>query len=102
MNIYISNLDAQLKNEDLKKLFATHGQVESVEIAIDAFTDLPRGFGHVEMPSADEARAAISALNQSELNGKVIEVKEVEPKDVRKGSYKVGNGAVNTYRFKKN
>lgn len=102
MNIIISNLDAQLKNEDLRTLFSVYGEVDTAEIAIDAFTDRPRGFAYVEMPQNEEARAAIAALNGSELAGQVITVKEAEPREIRKGSYKVGNGAVNVYRFKKN
>lgn len=102
MNIIISNLDAQLKNEDLRTLFSAYGEVDTAEIAIDAFTDRPRGFAYVEMPNDEEARAAIAALNGSEFAGQVITVKEAEPREIRKGSYKVGSGAVNVYRFKKN
>lgn len=102
MNICISNLDTRFNDEDLRNLFATHGDVELAAIAIDAFTDQSRGFGYVEMPRDEQALAAISALNQSELDGRVISVQAAEPKVERKGSYKVGNGAVNVYRFKKN
>jgi RNA recognition motif-containing protein len=102
MNISITNLDTRLTSEDLRNLFAAYGEVKTAEIAIDAFTDQPRGFGMVEMPQEEQARAALTALNQSEQSGRVISVKEAEPKTERKGSYKVGNGAVNVYRFKKN
>lgn len=102
MNIFISNLDTRLTNEDLKSLFAAHGEVSSAAVAIDAFTDRSRGFGYVEMPLEDQARAAIAALHQTELSGQVISVQEATPKEEHKGSYKVGNGAVNVYRFKKN
>lgn len=102
MNIIISNIDTRLSDEDLRNLFAAHGEVESAAIAMDAFTEQSRGFGYVDMPQEEQARAAIAALNQSELDGRVISVQQTEPQAVRKGSYKVGNGAVNIYRFKKN
>jgi len=102
MNIYISNLDTQWKDSDLKNLFVPYGEVVSAEISIDSFTDKSRGFGYVEMPNEDQAEKAIKALNDSEVSGQKITVQQAEPKDVRKGSYKVGNGAVNMYRFKKN
>ena|SRR5215217_8838288 len=102
MNIYVANLSTELKNEDLKNLFAPHGEVVSAEIAIDGFTDQSRGFGYVEMPDEEEARAAIAALNQKEVNGVALKVQEAEPRETRKGSYKVGNGGINPYRFKKN
>jgi hypothetical protein len=48
------------------------------------------------------AQNAIKALNQTEVNALVITVKEAPPKKEQKGSYKVGRGAVNVYRFRKN
>src|SRR5438067_4044842 len=102
MNIYIANFDTQLKNEDLKNLFASHGEVQSAEVAMDVFTNKSRGFGYVEMPVEQEARAAIAALNQTEVNGHLLKVQEAEPREARRGSYKVGNGGVNPYRFRKN
>lgn len=102
MNIYVTNLDTTLTNADLRNLFAAHGEVASAAIAIDAFTDQSRGFGYVEMPQDEEARAAISALHHTEWHGRAISVQEAEQKAEHKGSYKVGNGAVKVYRFKKN
>ena len=102
MNIHVSNLDTNLKDADLRSLFTPHGEVESAEIAIDSFTDKPRGFGYVEMPDDEQAKAAIAALDQKEVSGRQIIVKEAEPKHIRRGSYKVGDGSVNVYRFKKN
>jgi RNA recognition motif-containing protein len=101
MNIYIANFGTQFKDEQLKDLFAPHGEVSSVEIAFDVFTEKSRGFGYVQMPVDDEARAAIAALNKTEMNGHLLQVQEAELRDVRKGSYKVGSGGINPYRFKK-
>jgi RNA recognition motif-containing protein len=102
MNIYVANFSTQLKDEDLKNLFVPHGKVASAEVAIDGFTEQSRGFGYVEMPVEEEARAAIAALNQKELNGTTLKVQEAEPKEMRRGSYKVGSGSINPYRFRKN
>ena len=102
MNIYITNLDTQFQNEDLKNLFSSYGEVQSAEISMDAFTDKSRGFGFVEMADETQASAAISALNNTEVSGRKISVEQAAPKEVRNGSYKVGSGAVNVYRFRKN
>ena len=102
MNIHITNLDGTVTETQLKELFAGHGTVTSVEVATDVFTNTPRGFGFVEMEDEAAAKKAIESLNNSELNNKVISVREAQPKEVHKGSYKVGNGAVNMYRFRKN
>lgn len=101
MNIYVAQFDLEWKDEDLKNLFTPHGDVQSAKVEMDVFTDRSRGFGYVEMPD-DQARTAISALDKTEVNGKKLMVQEAEPKEARKGSYKVGNGGINPYRFKKN
>jgi RNA recognition motif-containing protein len=102
MNIYIANFGAQTNNDELKNLFTPHGVVESAEVMIDSFTDKPRGFGYVDMPDNEQAKAAIAALDQSLFNGQTLTVKEASPREDRRGSYKVGTGGVNPYRFKKN
>ena len=100
MNIYISNLDLQFTDEDLKNLFVPFGSIQSAAISMDAFTDKSRGFGYVDMPNQEEARAAIAALDQAEVNGRKLTVKEAEPKEQNRGSYNVGNGGIRPYRFK--
>jgi RNA recognition motif-containing protein len=102
MNIHIANISNNVKNEELRKIFSAYGEVSSAEVAMDVFTGKPRGFGHVEMENDEEAQKAIEGLNNSQLDGLTITVETTKPKEVRKGSYKVGNGAVNVYRFRKN
>lgn len=102
MNIFIAKFDTQWKEEDLNNLFTPYGSVKSATIEMDAFTEKSRGFGYVEMPDEEQAKAAIIALNETDVKGCQITVQKAEPKDVRKGSYKVGSGDVNPYRFKKN
>ena len=102
MNIYVAKFDSQLSDEQLKELFTPYGEVTSATVQIDNFTDQSRCFGYVEMPDADQAKKAIAALNLSEVNGAIIKVEESEVKEIKRGSYKVGNVEVNPYRFKKN
>lgn len=102
MNIYIANFDTQWNDDNLRELFVPHGTVDSARIMIDGFTEQSRGFGYVEMPVDEEALAAVAALNDAEVAGKKLVVKQADPREVRKGSYKVGNGGINPYRFKKN
>jgi RNA recognition motif-containing protein len=102
MNIQVSNLGHQVTSESLRTLFASRGEVASAEIVMDAFTEKSRGFGYVEMPDSNEAMKAIQSLNKTEFEGKTITVEEAPAREAHKGSYKVGSGAVNVYRFKKN
>ena len=101
MNIYIGNLDTAIDNEELKQLFSSYGEVKSAEVVKDVFTGASRGFGYVEMEN-EAAQNAIKELNQTVLHTLTITVEEGPVKKEKKGSYKVGNGAVNVYRFKRN
>ena len=101
MNIYIENLDLAIDNEKLKEIFSSYGEVKSAKVVKDVFTDRSRGFGYVEMEEAD-AQNAINGLNKTLLNNLKLTVKEAPAKNEHKGSYKVGEGVVNIYRFRKN
>ena len=102
MNIYVANFDTNWKDEDLRQLFTPYGEVASASVEMDLFTDKSRGFGYVEMPDEASAQKAIDALHQKDVNGNQLNVKQAEAKVVNKGSYKVGTGGVNPYRFRKN
>lgn len=101
MKIYIENLDGNIDTEQLREIFSSYGEVNSAQIIRDLFTDVSRGFGYVEMDD-EAAQDAIRALNQTTLNDLKLTVKEAPAVNEHKGSYKVGSGAVNAYRFKKN
>ena len=83
MNIYISGLSYGINNADLTNLFAEFGEVSSAKVIFDRETGRSRGFAFVEMPNDDEARSAIAGLNETELDGRTIVVKEAEPKENR-------------------
>jgi RNA recognition motif-containing protein len=91
MNIYVSNLDQKVTNEQLTALFGQFGTVASAEVVTDVFTGQSRGFAYVEMPEEAEALAAISRLHQSELDNRQLSVEAAKPKETHKGSYPVGN-----------
>lgn len=101
MKIYIENLDGTIDDARLREIFSSYGEVKSAHIVKDLFTDVSRGFGYVEMEE-DDAQKAINELNQTSLNNLKLTVKKAPVAVEPKGSYKVGSGAVNAYRFKKN
>lgn len=88
MNIYVGNLSWSMTNEDLAALFQQYGSVSSAKILTDKFTGRSKGFGFVEMDNADEANAAIGALNDSEIQGRKIVVNEAQPKPEGGGGFK--------------
>lgn len=83
MNIYVGNLSRETTDEDLKQAFEAFGQVESVNIIKDRFSGESRGFGFVEMPTKDEAMAAIEGMNGQDLNGNAVNVNEAKPREDR-------------------
>lgn len=80
MNIYVGNLSHSATEDDLRQAFEAFGQVESVNVIKDRFSGESRGFGFVEMPSRNEAQAAIDGLDGKDLMGRVINVNEARPK----------------------
>ena len=83
MNIYVGNLSFDVTQDDLEQAFASHGEVASANIISDKFSGQSRGFGFVEMPKEEEARAAIAALNGADLKGREISVNEARPRNDR-------------------
>jgi len=92
MNIYVGNLPYSVRDDDLVTLFQEHGNVASAKVIIDRETDRSKGFGFVEMPSADEGANAISKLNGYEINGRALRVNEARPRDDRRPGDGGGGG----------
>ncbi|MBN1507416.1 MAG: RNA-binding protein [Sedimentisphaerales bacterium] len=92
MNIYVGNLAFEVTDEDLRQLFATHGDVQSATVVKDRFSGESRGFGFVEMPARNDAEAAIAALNGTDFRGRSIMVNEAKPKAPRRGGGGFGGG----------
>ena len=76
MNIYVSNLGLNVRNEDLQKRFSAYGEVTSVNIVMDKVTNRSRGFAFVDMKEAEDAKNAIRALNGVMLDNRIIKVNE--------------------------
>jgi RNA recognition motif-containing protein len=72
--IFVGNLPFSATESQLNELFSQHGEVTSVSIVKDKFTDRSRGFGFVEMAAAEAATAAIAALNSHQMDGRPLTV----------------------------
>src|ERR1700741_5105152 len=90
MKIYVGNLSYQVTEDQLREVFAAHGQVDSATIIKDKFSGQSKGFGFVEMKSKEEAEAAISALNGTDLQGRRMNVNEARPRP--EGGRREGGG----------
>ncbi|MET0292524.1 MAG: RNA-binding protein [Steroidobacteraceae bacterium] len=89
--IYVGNLPFSADEAAVRTLFAQHGTVESVALPTDRETGRPRGFGFVEMPQADAARA-IQALNGYSMGGRPLRVNEAQDKPRTGGGGGGGGG----------
>ena len=79
MNIYAGNLNYNLSEEDLEKVFGEYGEVTSVKIIRDKYTDQSKGFGFIEMADDAAAQKAIDELNGSEVKGRELRVNQARP-----------------------
>jgi cold-inducible RNA-binding protein len=79
-NIFIANLDWTITSEDLQATFSSFGEVHYAHVVFDAKSKKSKGFGYIEMPNAEEAIAAIQALNGFDVNGRPLDVKIASPK----------------------
>ena len=82
-NIFIANLDWEITSEDLKTTFSAFGTVLYAHVVYEKDTKRSKGFGYIEMETADGAIAAIQALNGLEVNGRKLDVKIASPKENR-------------------
>lgn len=83
--LYVGNLDGNIDDASLRKIFAAHGDIDSAEVIKDRITNQSKGFGFVEMGSTGEAQAAIAALDGSEQGGRAIKVSEAKAREPRGG-----------------
>lgn len=79
--LYVGNLAYSVSNDDLQELFSQAGQVQSATVITDKFSGQSKGFGFVEMTTAEEASNAIRQFNDSELKGRNIKVNEAKPRE---------------------
>jgi len=80
--LYVGNLPYRANEAAVRELFSNHGNVQSVRLMKDKHTGKRRGFGFVEMP-ADDVAKAISALNDSEFQQRTLKVREAKERPER-------------------
>ena len=83
--LYVGNLNYRTTEEELKEHFQAAGNVASVRIPQDSATGRSRGFGFVEMETADGAAAAIEQFDNQDFQGRQIVVNEARERPARQG-----------------
>jgi RNA recognition motif-containing protein len=96
MNLYVGNLSREVTEDELRKAFEAFGQVTTVNIIKDRYSNESRGFAFVEMPTKTEAQAAITGLNGTSMGERTLSVSEARPRTEGGrggGSYGRGGGS---------
>jgi RNA recognition motif-containing protein len=83
--LYVGNLGYGVTGNDLEKMFAAHGTVQSAQVITDRDSGRSKGFAFVEMGTEQEAQAAIGALNGKDVDGRSMTVNEARPQEPRTG-----------------
>jgi RNA recognition motif-containing protein len=89
--MYVGNIPYDATEEDLRQFFSEQGEIESLKIIQDQFTDRSKGFGFIEMVNEEDAKKAIATLNGKDFKGKSLTVAEAKPQQKRQGD-KRGSG----------
>jgi RNA recognition motif-containing protein len=94
--LYVGNLSYDTSEASIRTAFEAHGEVTSVNLIMDRDSGRPKGFGFVEMASAEDAKKVIAALDGTQMDGRSIKVNEAKPQEPRAprsgGGYGGGGG----------
>lgn len=91
-NLYVGNLPYNVTNDDLQQAFSQAGTVVSASVITDRYSGRSKGFGFVEMSSADEAKKAIEMYHEKDFQGRNLVVNEARPRQPRENRGFGGGG----------
>lgn len=80
MKLYVGNLSKQITDAQLNDLAVPFGTLVSANVATERSSGESKGFGFIEFTNADEAKAAMTALDGKEVNGQALKVNEARPR----------------------
>lgn len=78
--LFVSNFPYSVGDDQLKELFEEFGNVDSAKVITDRETGRSKGFGFVEMNSADDAKKAIDEMNGKDVEGRALVVNAARPR----------------------
>jgi cold-inducible RNA-binding protein len=81
--LFIGKLSYDTTDGSLRAEFAKYGTVVSAAVIMDRDSGRSKGFGFVEMETAEEAQAAIAALHEKDFEGRMIVVSIAKPREDR-------------------
>jgi RNA recognition motif-containing protein len=88
--LYAGNLNFEITDPVLREVFARAGGVKCVEIVKDRRTGRSKGFGFVDMMTAEDAQAAVVELDGTEVMGRTLRVALAKPRDADRHPHAIG------------
>jgi len=76
--LFVGGLSWGTDDESLREAFAVHGEVTDAKVINDRETGRSRGFGFVTFAEAEDADAAMQAMDGSTLDNRTIRVNEAQ------------------------
>ncbi len=95
--LYVGNLAYSITDQTLQQQFGEFGTVTSAKVMMDRDSGRSKGFGFVEMSTADEAQAAIRGMNGQSIDGRALTVNLARPMEKRTGGFGGGGGGGGGY-----
>jgi len=77
--IYVGNLPWSVRDEQLKELFSSFGEITDAVVITFRDTGKSKGFGFVEFAKEESALKAIEEMDQKEIEERNIIVKMARP-----------------------
>ena len=77
--VFVGNLPFSATDDKLKEMFSAYGEVTEAVIIKNKFSGRSKGFGFVTFAKEEDAKKAIAELNEKEVEGRKMTVKEATP-----------------------
>jgi len=89
--LFVGGLSYTTTSDSLREFFSQCGEVASANVVTDQFSGRSRGFGFIEMSTAEEANQAAAQLNGRELDGRALKIEVAKPKSSSRGGERNGS-----------
>lgn len=79
--LYVGNLPWSVNSDGLRDLFSQFGEIVDAIVISDRMSGRSKGFGFVTFATEEQAQAAISAMNEKDIEGRKLVVNTARPKE---------------------